>query len=80
MYVESIDAVISAVQNGAVEFHTSGATIPDIAHPDRFTLDLDPGPDVSWTTLVNGGANVRSQVISASVPTGRLWPTADIFR
>ena len=32
------------MQNGAVEFHTWGATVPDIAHPDRITMDLDPGP------------------------------------
>lgn len=52
MYVETIEAVISTVQNGAVEFHTSGSTVPDVAHPDRFTLDLDPGPGVQWPTLV----------------------------
>ncbi|HWI15532.1 MAG TPA: non-homologous end-joining DNA ligase [Burkholderiales bacterium] len=60
MYVDSMDAVISAVQNGAVEFHTSGATIPDVAHPDRFTLDLDPGPEVSWTTLVDAATLTKA--------------------
>jgi bifunctional non-homologous end joining protein LigD len=52
IYADSMDAVISAVQNGAVEFHTWGSTVPDIHHPDRITIDLDPGPDVSWKTLV----------------------------
>ena len=52
MYVTTMKQVISTVQNGAVEFHTSGCTIPDILHPDRFTLDLDPGPDVPWEKLL----------------------------
>jgi bifunctional non-homologous end joining protein LigD len=52
IYADSMDAVISAVQNGAVEFHTWGATVPDIHHPDRITIDLDPGPDLSWKSLV----------------------------
>jgi len=60
IYVDSIEAIVSTVQNGAVELHTSGATIPDIAHPDRFTLDLDPGPDVSWKTLVDAARLVKA--------------------
>ncbi len=52
--METIKQVISTVQNGAVEFHTSGATIPELTHPDRFTPDLDPGDDVSWARLVEG--------------------------
>jgi bifunctional non-homologous end joining protein LigD len=52
IYVSTVDAVISAVQNGAVEFHTWGVTVPDVKHPDRFTLDLDPDPDLPWKMLV----------------------------
>ena len=51
VYLESLDQAVAAVQYGAVEFHTWGATVPDVAHPDRFTLDLDPDPDLSWRKL-----------------------------
>jgi bifunctional non-homologous end joining protein LigD len=52
IYVNTLAGVISVVQNGAVEFHTWGATVPDAQHPDRITIDLDPGPDLPWKKLV----------------------------
>ena len=54
MYAASLEAVVSAVQNGAVEFHTWGATVPDIKRPDRITIDLDPDEALPWQTLVEG--------------------------
>jgi bifunctional non-homologous end joining protein LigD len=54
IYAADLKAVVSAVQNGAVEFHTWGATVPDIAHPDRITMDLDPDEKLPWRTLVEG--------------------------
>ena len=54
IYAATLDAVVSAVQNGAIEFHTWGATVPDIQHPDRFTMDLDPDESLPWKTLVEG--------------------------
>jgi len=54
IYAASLEAVMSAVQNGAVEFHTWGATVPDIKHPDRITMDLDPDEALPWKLLVEG--------------------------
>jgi bifunctional non-homologous end joining protein LigD len=54
IYAASLDAVVSAVQNGAVELHTWGATVPDIKHPDRITMDLDPDEALPWKLLVEG--------------------------
>ena len=51
VYLETLQDVLAAVQYGAVEFHTWGATAPDVAHPDRITLDLDPDPDLPWSKL-----------------------------
>src|SRR5207302_3031075 len=51
LYVNSIPALISLVQNGAVEMHTWGVTLPDARHPDRITLDLDPDPELPWEKL-----------------------------
>ncbi len=53
IYVDSLEAALSAVQNGAVEFHTWGASVPDIARPDRIVMDLDPGPGVEWSELAD---------------------------
>ena len=54
IYAADLDALLSAVQNGAVEFHTWGATVPDIGHPDRIVMDLDPDESLPWKTLVEG--------------------------
>ena len=51
LFVNSIPALISLVQNGAVELHTWGVTLPDARHPDRITLDLDPDPELPWEKL-----------------------------
>jgi bifunctional non-homologous end joining protein LigD len=60
VYARSMDDVLGAVQNGAIEFHTWGARVPDIAHPDRITIDLDPGPGVEWETLAEGTRLVKT--------------------
>jgi bifunctional non-homologous end joining protein LigD len=51
IYVDSLRGILSMVQNGAIEMHTWGATLPDTRHPDRITLDLDPGEDLPWAEL-----------------------------
>src|SRR5688500_3890948 len=60
LYLDSTSGILSAVQNGAVEFHTWGASVPDIKHPDRITMDLDPGPDIEWSDLVRGTQLTRT--------------------
>jgi bifunctional non-homologous end joining protein LigD len=51
IYVNTHRAVITLIQNGAVELHTWGAKVADAKHPDRITIDLDPGPDLPWREL-----------------------------
>src|SRR5687768_4224359 len=60
LYLDSKRGILSAVQNGAVEFHTWGASVPDAKHPDRITMDLDPGPDIEWGDLVRGTQLTRT--------------------
>jgi len=57
---DSMQQVIQAVQSGAIEFHTWGATEPHTDQPDRITLDLDPGPGVSWKKLVEAARTVKT--------------------
>jgi bifunctional non-homologous end joining protein LigD len=54
IYAATLDALVSAVQNGAIEFHTWGASVPDIKHPDKIVIDLDPDEALPWRTLVEG--------------------------
>ncbi len=60
IYATDLKAIVSAVQNGAIEFHTWGATVPDIRHPDRITMDLDPDEKLPWKTLVEGTQLTRT--------------------
>jgi len=62
IYIDSHKALVTLVQNGAVEMHTWGATGPDVQHPDRITLDLDPDEDLPWATLVKATQMTRTIV------------------
>jgi bifunctional non-homologous end joining protein LigD len=62
IYVNTLPGVISVVQNGAVEFHTWGATLPDAKHPDRITIDLDPDPELPWKKLVEATKLTRTLI------------------
>jgi bifunctional non-homologous end joining protein LigD len=62
IYVNSLPGVLSMVQNGAVEFHTWGATLPDAQHPDRLTIDLDPDPELPWREVVEGATLTRALI------------------
>jgi bifunctional non-homologous end joining protein LigD len=64
IYIDTEPAIVSLVQNGAIEMHTWGAALPDVRHPDRITLDLDPGPDLAWDDLVEATRLTRKVVES----------------
>jgi bifunctional non-homologous end joining protein LigD len=64
IYIDSLAGILSAVQNGAVEFHTWGATLPEVRHPDRITLDLDPDEDLPWARLLEATRLTRTLVDS----------------
>jgi bifunctional non-homologous end joining protein LigD len=62
IYIDSHSALITLVQNGAIEMHTWGARVPDAQHPDRITLDLDPDEDLSWADMVERTELTRALV------------------
>lgn len=52
MEIDSIRALVGAVQMGTIEFHTWGATHQRIENPDRIILDLDPGSALPWRKMI----------------------------
>lgn len=52
MEIDSVSALLGAVQMGTVELHTWGATSDKIDTPDLFVLDLDPDPALPWKAMV----------------------------
>lgn len=59
-YVDSAAGLVSMVQMGAVELHTSNARRDRYERPDRFVIDLDPGPGVPWARTVEAAFEVRA--------------------
>ena len=62
IYIDSHSALITLVQNGAVEMHTWGAKVPHAQRPDRITLDLDPDEGLPWEKLVRATEMTRTIV------------------
>ncbi len=52
MIINSIEALVGAVQMSTIELHTWNATQKDLDRPDRFILDLDPDPALPWKSMV----------------------------
>ncbi|MCX5780042.1 MAG: DNA ligase D [Firmicutes bacterium] len=57
--IDSLVALIGAVQMNVVEFHTWNATTKNIDKPDRMVFDLDPGESVAWPLLLEAADLTR---------------------
>jgi bifunctional non-homologous end joining protein LigD len=57
--INSPAALIGAAQMGAIELHTWNASQPDLTHPDRMILDLDPDVNLSWSRVVEAARLVK---------------------
>jgi bifunctional non-homologous end joining protein LigD len=60
MRLSTLRAIIEAVQNGAIEFHTWQCAFPRLDRPDRLVLDLDPDAGVTWAQLRESAGIVRA--------------------
>ncbi|TMA54375.1 MAG: DNA ligase D [Deltaproteobacteria bacterium] len=60
LIVDSLTALIGLVQMDVLEIHTWNSTIGHVEEPDRLVLDLDPGPEVRWTQVIEAARLVRS--------------------
>lgn len=54
-------------QFGVIEFHPWDCTVDDLDHPDRMTIDLDPGEGVDWPTVIAGAGTVRTLLAEAGL-------------
>ena len=60
MAVETLEALIGAVQMNVIEFHTWNAVVEKIEKPDRMVFDLDPGEGVSWAMIAEAALLTRA--------------------
>jgi bifunctional non-homologous end joining protein LigD len=52
MLINTLEALVGAVQMSAIELHAWNAISKDLQRPDRFILDLDPDPALPWKSMV----------------------------
>jgi bifunctional non-homologous end joining protein LigD len=71
LVADSLAAVISLVQMDVVEIHTWNSRVEHVEKPDRIVLDLDPGPEVSWRQVIEGGRLVRAALAALGLES---WP------
>jgi bifunctional non-homologous end joining protein LigD len=59
LVVKDLAGLLSLVQMSVLEIHPSGAQVDRIDQPDRMIFDLDPGPDVAWTGVLECAVQLR---------------------
>lgn len=64
LVIRSAKGFLELPQFGTLEFHPWDCTVEDLDHPDRMTVDLDPGDDVSWSSVVSAAGLVRDRLSS----------------
>src|SRR5207253_8764274 len=59
LIADSLDALVSLVQMDVLEIHTWNSCFARVEQPDRIVIDLDPGEDVEWPSVVAAARLVR---------------------
>ena len=64
LYVEQLRDLVALVQAGTLELHAWGCTVDDVERPDLLVFDLDPGPDVDWTEVLDAARSLQDRLQS----------------
>jgi bifunctional non-homologous end joining protein LigD len=67
LVIDDRAGLISLVQLGTLEIHPWGCRADDIEHPDRLVFDLDPGPNVPWTQVLEAARLTRKLLTAAGL-------------
>ena len=60
--LSTAEALAGLAQFGVLELHPWGSRNDDLEHPDRIVIDLDPSPELPWSTLAQAAADVRKRL------------------
>lgn len=60
--IHDLDGLMGLVQGAALEIHPWGASCRDWERPDQLVMDLDPGEDVGWASVIAGAYEVRARL------------------
>jgi bifunctional non-homologous end joining protein LigD len=64
LVIDDLAGLISAAQMNVLEIHTWNSTAADVERPDRVVFDLDPGPEVPFSQVVEAARLVRASLQS----------------
>ena len=59
LVADTVEAVVALAQMDVVEIHTWNTRVEHVEQPDRLVLDLDPGDEVPFAAVVQGGRLLR---------------------
>jgi bifunctional non-homologous end joining protein LigD len=59
VFIEDAAGLLALVQFGVMEIHAWQSRADDIEKPDRIIFDLDPGPNVEWSRVIDTALLVR---------------------
>lgn len=59
VWVDDLAGLIGLVEMDVVEVHPWNAQVDDIEHADVMVFDLDPGPGVAWSFVVDSAFTLR---------------------
>lgn len=62
LVADDIEGVLGLVQMSIVEIHTWNSVAPDIEHPDRMVLDLDPDEELAFTEVIAAARLLRDRL------------------
>ena len=62
--VHDLAGLAALVQGAVLEIHPWGSRFEDLERPDRLIVDLDPGDDVAWATVIEAALEARERLRS----------------
>jgi bifunctional non-homologous end joining protein LigD len=57
--VNDLSGLVSLVQMGVLEIHPWGSRTDNLEKPDQIVFDLDPGPGVEWSEVIDAARHLR---------------------
>ncbi|MGD9543817.1 MAG: DNA ligase D [Methylocystis sp.] len=60
--IRDLDGLIALVQSAALEIHPWGSTASDWERPDVIVMDLDPGEQVAWESVIAAAQETRDRL------------------
>lgn len=62
IYIKDIKGLMMLVQMGVLEIHPWGSRIDNVEKPDIIIFDLDPGPELSWSNIIQAALVVKEEL------------------